>query len=147
MRILFVVGMANLLLLAGCAGPMHDLGVDNGELAPCPETPNCVSSQAADEKHTIQPIRFNGTLPEARARLLQILDSMKRTTIVTAQDHYIRAEVSSAVFRFVDDVEFFLPDDPNGEKVIHVRSASRKGNSDFGVNRKRVEWIRSRFSE
>jgi len=124
---------------------MPDLGINNGELTPCPKTPNCVNSQAVGEKQYIQPIRYAGTQQEARARLLQILDSLKRTKILTAQENYIRAEFTSTLFRFVDDVEFYFPEEHAGETVIHVRSASRIGYSDLGANRKRIERIRSKF--
>jgi len=68
---------------------------------------------------------------------------MKRTTIVAEKEDYLHAEAKSLIFRFVDDVEFYFP---ATEKLIHVRSASRVGHSDLGVNRKRVEEIRSRFA-
>jgi uncharacterized protein (DUF1499 family) len=124
---------------------MPDLGIRNGELAACPKTPNCVNSQAIGEKQYIQPIPYSGTRQEARARLLQILESQKRTKILTAQENYIRVESSSALFRFVDDLEFYFPKEQFGEKVIHIRSASRIGYSDLGANRKRIERIRSEF--
>jgi uncharacterized protein (DUF1499 family) len=140
-----LVGLVSLILLTGCTGAMLDLGINNGELTPCPKTPNCVNSQAVGEKLYIQPIRYAGTLQEARAHLLQILESEKRTKILTAQENYIRAEFLSALFRFVDDVEFYFPEEQTGETVIHVRSASRVGYSDLGANRKRIERIRSEF--
>ena len=141
----FIAGIISLILLTGCAGTMPDLGINNGELTPCPKTPNCVKSQAIGEKHSIQPIRYAGTQQEARARLLQILESEKRTKILTAQKNYIRAEFMSALFRFVDDVEFYFPKKQTGEGDIHIQSASRIGYSDFGANRKRIERIRSKF--
>lgn len=114
---------------------------------PCPETPNCVNSQAADEKHYIQPIHDTGTRQGAKSRLLQILESEKQTKILTAQENYIRVEFTSALFRFVDDVEFYFPAEQVDKKVIHVRSASRVGYSDLGVNRKRIEQIRTKFNK
>ena len=139
------VGLVSLIFLTGCAGTMPDLGINHGELTPCPKTPNCVNSQAVGEKHYIQPIRYAGTRQEVRARLLQILESEKRTNILTAQENYIRAEFTSALFRFVDDVEFYFPKQQDDETIIHVRSASRVGSSDLGANRKRIERIRSEF--
>lgn len=112
---------------------------------PCPKTPNCVNSQADTDKHYIQPITYTGTQREAHDRLLQILESEKRAKILTVQDDYIRAEFTSALFRFVDDVEFYFPQEQVDVKVIHVRSASRVGRSDLGANRKRVERIRNKF--
>jgi uncharacterized protein (DUF1499 family) len=137
--------LINLILLTGCSGTMPNLGVNNSELTPCPKTPNCVSSQAHDEEHYIEPIKFEGTQQEAHDRLLQIIESEKRTKVVTDQEDYIRVEFTSAVFRFVDDVEFYFPNEKAGETIIHMRSASRVGSSDLGVNRKRIERIRSKF--
>jgi uncharacterized protein (DUF1499 family) len=124
---------------------MPNLGVNNSKMTPCPKTPNCVSSQANDEEHYIKPIVFEGTQQEAHDRLLQIIESEKRTKIVTDQEDYIHVEFTSALFRFVDDVEFYFPNEKTDETIIHVRSASRIGSSDLGVNRKRIERIRSKF--
>lgn len=138
--------LVNLIMLVGCSGSMPDLGIHHDQLRPCPNTPNCVNSQATDEKHFIQPIHFTGTQQEAQVRLLQILTSEKRTKILTVQENYIRAEFTSAIFRFVDDVEFYFPEKEAEVKIIHVRSASRVGYSDLGANRKRIERIRDIFS-
>jgi uncharacterized protein (DUF1499 family) len=140
-----LVVLVNLIFLTGCSGTMPNLGINNNELMPCPNTPNCVSSQADDEKHYIQPITYAGTQQEAHDRLLQIIKSEKRTKILTAKNNYIRVEFTSALFRFVDDVEFYFPEEQTGERVIHLRSASRVGYSDLGANRKRIERIRSEF--
>jgi uncharacterized protein (DUF1499 family) len=90
----------------------------------------------------IDPLRYEGTVEKARARLIEAVSGMKRARIVVAEERYLRAEFTSAIFRFVDDVEFLVDD---GTGTIHVRSASRVGNSDLGTNRRRVEEIRSRF--
>ena len=131
-----------LLVLTGCSGTKPELGITDGHLMQCPKTPNCVSSHAKDEKHFIQPILFIGTSQEAQSRLLEILIEWKGTKIVVSQDNYIRAEFTSKVFRFVDDVEFYFPETGTKEITIHSRSVSRVGKSDFGVNRKRIEQIR-----
>ena len=143
-KIILVV-LVNLILLTGCSGTMPNLGINNGELTPCPKTPNCVNSQADAETHYIQPLHYEGTKQEAHDRLLRILESEKRTKILTAQENYIRVEFTSALFRFVDDAEFYFPEAKTEEAVIHIRSASRVGHSDLGVNRKRIEHIRSQF--
>ena len=137
--------MLLLIMLTGCSGAKPDLGVNNGELMPCPKTPNCVNSQAADEEHYIEPIHFSGTQQEAKGRLLKIFESEERTKILTVQENYIRVEFASALFGFVDDVEFYFPEKQAAGTVIHIRSASRVGYSDLGVNRKRIEKIRSKF--
>ena len=119
-----------------------ELGIKNGGLSPCPQSPNCVSTQSPDEDHYIEPIKYSGTLTHARARLAAVIHSMKRSRIVDVQDDYIHAEFRSAVFRFVDDVEFYFP---SNDPIIQVRSASRVGYYDFGVNRRRIETIRHEF--
>lgn len=132
-----------LLLLAACSGsPPENLGVRDGRLAPCPASPNCVSSQASDAQHQIEPLPLSGDPSRTRARLLAVLASEPRVRLVAQSDQYLRAEYSSRVLHFVDDVEFLL-----GERAIDVRSASRLGHSDFGVNRARVERLRRRLGE
>lgn len=133
------------LILSHCTGSgSKDLGVINGKLTACPDAPNCVSSQTADKSHYVGPLRYEGALNEATERLLSVLRSMERVKITNAEGGYIRAEFTSALFRFVDDVEFSFDDE---QKTIHVRSASRIGYYDFGVNRRRVKRIRNWFLE
>jgi uncharacterized protein (DUF1499 family) len=135
------------IFLAGCAGSVPKLGVTDGQLTPCPITPNCVNSQATAKLDFIEPLYFTGTQLEAKERLLKVLKDMPRTTITAEQDNYIRAECASAVFGFVDDVEFYFPAEESGTIVIQTRSASRLGLSDLGVNRRRIEEIRDKFNE
>lgn len=118
-------------------------GVKEGKLAPCPDTPNCVSSQATDAAHAIEPLVYDTTPAEAMRRLRQVIDALPRTHVVSATDDYLHVEFTSAILRFVDDVEFYVD---AASRRIHVRSASRVGRSDFGVNRKRVEAIRAAFN-
>jgi len=126
---------------------MPELGIHNGQLMPCPKTPNCVNSQAqaTDEKHFIQPIHFIGTRQEAQDRFLKIIKAWKRTKITVIQENYIRVEFTSKMFRFVDDLEFYFPSTKAEKTTIHIRSASRVGHSDLGANRKRIEQIRNKF--
>jgi len=114
-------------------------------LAACPKSPNCVSSQApaTDSKHYIAPIRFSGSPVMAWQRLKTALLAEKRITIVAEGDDYLHAEARSLVFRFVDDIEFSLQADAG---LIDIRSAARTGYSDFGVNRRRMEHLRSVFN-
>lgn len=121
-----------------------NIGVQNGQLTACPNTPNCVSSQASasDTEHSIAPIAYSGSAGEAIAKLKAIIEGSERTKIIQADDNYLYAEFASKLMGFVDDVEFYADD---SAKVIHVRSASRLGQSDLGVNRKRVEEIRSKL--
>lgn len=126
---------------------MPKLGIENDQLMPCSSSPNCVSSQAEDKAHFIEPIKASGSLVEVKKTLLNVLLNSVRATVTETEGNYIRAEFVSLIFRFVDDVEFLILEKGPNEVLIHVRSASRLGYSDFGVNRKRVEKIRSRFSE
>ncbi len=121
------------------------LGVKDGQLATCPGSPNCVSSQAnkADAEHYIKPLAYSGNATGAIAQLKDIINGMERTQIIESSDDYIYAEFTSNLMGFVDDVEFYA-DAANG--VIQVRSASRLGQSDLGVNRKRIEAIRQQFT-
>jgi uncharacterized protein (DUF1499 family) len=118
-----------------------DLGVVNGRLAPCKRTPNCVSSQAdpADSEHYIAPIAFKGTAPQAMAAARRAIESMERTTLVHEEPGYTYAEFRSKLLGYVDDVELLYYEKAG---VFHVRSASRLGRRDFGVNRKRIEELR-----
>jgi len=119
-----------------------DLGVRDGKLKPVPDSPNAVSSQATSAYHAIDPLTYSGPREAALDALAEVVKALPRTTIVTRRDDYLHAEFTSALLGFVDDVEFYLPPD---QKVVHVRSASRLGHSDLGVNRTRVEEIRRRF--
>lgn len=118
-----------------------NLGVNHGRLAPCKRTPNCVSSQAdpADREHSIAPIAFKGSALEAMGVAKRAVESMQRATIVREDRGYLCAEFRSKLLGYVDDVELAY-DEKAG--VFHVRSASRLGRRDFGVNRKRVETLR-----
>ena len=120
-------------------------GSVDGRLAPCPNKPNCVSSQAAagDKHHYIEALTYSGEPGQARARLERAIAGMKRARVVVRQGNYWRLEFTSALWRFVDDVEFLFDDN---DRRIDIRSASRVGYSDLGVNRQRVEEIRRRFS-
>jgi len=140
-----LVYLVTVLFLTGCEGSVPELGLHDGELTSCPNTPNCVNSQAVGEKQYIEPIFYTGTQQEARVRLLEILQSEKRIKILKIQKNYIRAEFTSALFGFVDDVEFYFPEEQTGETIIDIRSASRLGYSDLGTNRKRIEQIRNNF--
>lgn len=113
-------------------------------ITPCPSTPNCVSSVDRGRKHFIEPLGFEGSPEAARKRLTDVLNTLKRTQVVKDEGKVIHAECTSAIMRFVDDVEFFIDD---GQNLIHVKSASRTGHSDLGVNRRRIEKIRTLFNE
>ena len=130
-------------ILAACAGERPDnLGVRDGKLSACPGSPNCVSSQAANENHRIAPMGFSDEPQQAFARLKQILIHRGDTTIIEERDDYLLVEFHTRLF--VDDGEFLLD---AKQQRIEVRSASRLGYSDLGKNRSRVEEIRRQFAE
>jgi uncharacterized protein (DUF1499 family) len=108
-------------------------------LKPCPQTPNCVSSLDSNDRYAIEPLVYICTLEKAYETLLGVIGAEPRVKITNREPNYIRAEFKSRGFEFTDDVEFFFP---AGQSVIHVRSASRAGYHDFGVNRKRIERLR-----
>lgn len=115
----------------------------NKKLPACPNSPNCVSTQSTDKRHTIEPMTYEGSITDAMHRITNIINSMERSKIITTGDDCLKVEFKSALFRFVDDVEFHFDDE---SKVIHFRSVSRVGYGDMGVNRKRMERIRSLFN-
>lgn len=121
-----------------------NIGVSAGKLANCPSTPNCVVSQGADTDHAIAPIPYTTDLATARQNLVNILGVVPRTQIVQQSDDYILAFSESRLMGFVDDSEFYFP---KGENVIQVRAAARLGESDLGVNRRRLEQIRLAFQD
>ena len=123
-----------------------NLGVHDGRLAPPKRTPNNVNSQIdknADPGHYIAPLHYSGDARKAWAALRKIVDGMPRAKVVTAQPNYLYAEFTSKLMGFVDDTEFYL-DEKAG--VIQVRSASRLGRGDHGVNRERIESIRAQLA-
>ncbi len=150
--LLFVAAIAGLALhVATASGDTvfswkrpDNLGVKAGRLAPPRTTPNCVSSQAdpADAEHYIAPIAFKGGAAQAMAAVRKAVEGMEGATVIRQEAGYLYAEYRTRLMRFVDDVEFVF-DEKAG--LIHVRSASRLGRRDFGVNRARVEALRSRI--
>lgn len=149
-----LLAVAALLLVAGQLGffagkPPQDLGVRDGRLKPPSATPNSVSSQAGDyadhpqrSEASIAPLRYTGDAKAAVGRLAALLETTPGCVLVTREPAYLYAQCRTRWLKFTDDVEFSL-DEAGG--VIQVRSASRLGRKDFGVNRARVEALRARF--
>ncbi|MGR8933952.1 MAG: DUF1499 domain-containing protein [Gammaproteobacteria bacterium] len=106
----------------------------------CPNSPNCVSSQATDAGHVIAPFKFTVAAESAWEALKNALRSQTRTVITADTGESLHAEASSLIFRFVDDIDALLDREA---QLIHIRSASRTGYYDLGVNRKRIEALRS----
>jgi uncharacterized protein (DUF1499 family) len=121
-----------------------NLGVQDGRLAGCGRRLNCVSSQAdpGDARRYVAPIPFKGSAAAALAASRRAVESMQRARVVRAEGHYLHAEFRSRLMGYVDDLELTY-DAQAG--VLHVRSASRLGRRDFGVNRARVAALRARL--
>lgn len=119
-----------------------NIGITSGKLAACPTTPNCVNSQANDAEHQIEPLTYNSSPESAKSTLKEIIGDTERAKLVSESNNYLYAQFTSKWMGFVDDVEFYINEDAG---VIDVRSASRLGESDLGVNRQRIEDIRTQF--
>jgi uncharacterized protein (DUF1499 family) len=139
-RIALPCALMALLSTVSCSVPK--LGLKNGRLVPCPTSPNCVSSLAppSDSTHHVEPLVMHKSLESTLGGIKAVLASMPRTLILSESSDYLRAQCTTLIFRFKDDVEFhILP----SKQLVHIRSGSRIGHSDFGTNRQRVETIRS----
>jgi uncharacterized protein (DUF1499 family) len=130
-------------IILSCTGKRpSSVGLTNDRLFPCPKSPNCVSSMSEDEAHYIESLTYPSEKQQAYAALLRVISDQARATIIEQSDNYLHVEFKSKYFRFVDDVEFYFP---NNEPIIHIRSASRVGHSDLGVNRKRMHHVREQY--
>lgn len=113
-------------------------------LAPCPKTPNCVSTQASNPNQRMEPLTYPCDLDTARTRLLALLSHEPRARVVETRPDYVHAVFTTLMLRFKDDVEFAF----DAEKhLIHFRSASRVGRGDLGTNRRRMERLTTKFQE
>ncbi len=129
------------MALLSCAGRVpQNLGVEAGRLAPCPASPNCVSSDAPDRAHAVDPLALAAAPTTAWRQAVAAVRALPRTRVVQEGDDYLHAECRSALMGFVDDLELHLRPDAG---AIAVRSASRVGYGDLGVNRRRVENLRA----
>ncbi len=142
LRIVVIVLVLAALAMAGRLVLLARKGgsVVQERMASCPASPNCVSSQEERASHRVEPLSVVGSPSDAFRRAAEAVRTLPRTTIRTEESGYLHAECASALFGFVDDLELEL-DQAAG--VIHVRSASRVGHSDLGVNRRRVERLRA----
>lgn len=127
-------------------GRPSTLGVNDGKLSGPKATPNSVLSEGVDSGHPayVAPIPFSGDPQAAIARLGTIIQALDRVTIVRADADYMHVEFRSKTMGYIDDFEARVDSQAN---VIHVRSASRLGRRDMGINRARVEMIRRKFAE
>ena len=133
------------VILSGCASkPPASVGVTDGRFFPCPKSPNCVSSMSEEQTHYIEPFNYPTEKQQAFHTLQRMLAGLDLATIIAQSDNYLHVEFKSRYLGFVDDVEFYFP---NNEPLIHIRSASRLGYYDLGVNRKRMNSLRSQYYE
>jgi uncharacterized protein (DUF1499 family) len=139
---LLLLPIAGLALLSAFSRRPSNLGVIDGHLAACPDSPNCVSTEANGREHRMEALSFRGSAREAMERLKAVIGSLSHAKVVNEHDNYLHVEFTSALFRFVDDVEFLI-DEPAGK--IEFRSASRVGRGDLGANRRRMEQITAAF--
>ena len=131
------------VLSAGCgAAPPSTLGVQDDDLAPCPTSPNCVHTGHRHPDGTL-PLYLRGEDESSWDRVREVVEAMPRLTVVSVSERYLHAEERSRLFRFIDDMELLLAED--GELV--VRSASRLGEGDLGVNARRLQRLRTALAE
>lgn len=138
-----LVLLLGVVLMTGCwGGPNHTLGIQGGTLAPCPSTPNCVHTGMRHPDGT-RGMFADTRVPRGQMmdRIADVVTEMPRAEIITQNGDYLHAEFTSKIFRFVDDVEIMI----SVENEVIIRSASRVGRSDMGVNTARVEDLRARL--
>lgn len=139
LAIIPLVSIVVLYALSLSASRPSNLGATDGKLAKCPDSPNCVSTQSDDSDHQMPAISFSCEADEMLEKIKRTIQAeFPRANLVSEVDHYLHYEFTSLVFRFVDDVEFFVDDTAS---LVHFRSASRAGHSDLGANRKRMNKI------
>lgn len=145
MKIGSISGLMTMFIMGSVSGAgMEGLGATEDRLAPCPDSPNCVSTQSESKRHVMAPLPYLQTREASREKILSILRAMKRTEVVKVTEFYLHAEFRTALWRFVDDVEFLFDD---AARVVHFRSASRAGYYDFGLNRRRMKEISEKYLE
>ncbi len=139
-----ILGCALLFAMSMMGSRPENLGITAGKLAPCPTSPNCVSTHADNDSQRMESLSFSGQSETAMVDLVKIVSAMPRAQIISQTDEYLYVEFRSFLFRFVDDVEFLL----NAKnRTVDFRSASRVGYSDLGANRKRMTIISKRFQQ
>ena len=138
--------IAILFIVPHLASAPDDLGVRNGKLKAVPDSPNCVSTFAAedDNQHYISPLTYTGSLEDTMLKIESTVSSISGFKIITKESNYVHIEATTPVFRYVDDLEIYLDD---STKRVHFRSASRIGQSDLGANRKRVEKLKASLGQ
>ena len=144
-KFLLIGLISSTVFLSACSGSKPtDIGISNGQLLACPESPNCVNSRSNNQTHAIKAFHFKKPISQVEAitAVKEALLSLPEIEIINETDTYLYAEATSKIMRFVDDVEFLFPNEEM-IKEVHLRSASRLGYKDFNVNRERIESIRA----
>ncbi len=148
-QLLLIGFVSTTIFLSACSGSRPtDIGISNGQLLPCPESPNCVNSFSNNAIHAIKAIHFKKPISQTEAILVvkEALLTLPNIELIEETETYLYAEATSKIMRFVDDVEFLFPNEEFIQEV-HFRSASRLGYKDFNVNRERIESIRAHLIE
>ena len=141
---ILVIGIITRIVISQYNSPINHEESDHMALLPCPDSPNCVCSQAVDKIHNVRPYKITPEFLNPIEELATVCKTLPRTRIVFQNENYLHVEFTSALMRYVDDAEFLLD---AGENIIEVRSASRIGYSDMGANRARIEKIRKLFDQ
>jgi len=113
------------------------------KFSPCPQTPNCVSTQSHSAAQRVTPLPYKGSIDAAKKRIKAVILSFPKTKLIHETQNSLHIEFRTTLFKFVDDVEVYID---NQEHVIHFKSSSRLGYWDFGVNRRRIEAIKQKFN-
>lgn len=140
--IIVIIGLV-FIALSVSSRKQPELGLLEGRLRPCPDSPNCVCSEYRDHSAFIAPLLFTNTAENSWDKIKKAIVETGGE-IVTERDGYLHARFVTLLMRYVDDVELRMEQD---KQRIHIRSASRVGHSDMGANRKRVTRIRSAFEK
>lgn len=143
-RLILILPLVSFFLASCDVGDKSKLGVVDTQLTPCPSSPNCASSDTNNTEQQVEPFALAISPEKAWDLLIEHVAQLSRTTIVKQDSHYLYVECRSQVFGFVDDLEFHLRPE---QKIVAVRSTSRTGYYDFGVNRSRIEKLRLALRE
>ncbi|WP_316900386.1 DUF1499 domain-containing protein [Pseudodesulfovibrio indicus] len=138
-----ILSVAALFALIACSSKVPDMGMQQGRFALCQEGADCVSSQATNEKHRIEPFQARGDANKVMVDLGNAVESIFGGKVLETEGNYLRAEFKSSILRTVDDAEFYY-DEQAG--VIEVHAVSRGETLDFSDNRDRMEELRVIFA-
>lgn len=134
----FLAGFVMMRLGAANAPRPSTLGATNGQLAPCPDSPNCVTTQQGLDSQKMAALSYTGSREAAQDRLRALVAGLERTTLITDEPGYMHVEFRTKLIGYIDDVEFVFDE---ASSQIHFRSASRLGYGDQGLNRQRMQMI------